>query len=103
MKTNTFVAIASLVLVVTYFLVMRIEPEQKISMTQFVPETALFYTEQHNGLEALKKFNTSSLGQKLKESIPRCGIGGQCRGDKFEPPAIIWIPDPLELRCNNGL
>jgi hypothetical protein len=65
MKTNTFVGFASLLLVVVYLLVMRIQPDKDGDMTRFIPDSALMYLEQHNGTLALKEFAESPLGKKF--------------------------------------
>ncbi|MCP4296388.1 MAG: hypothetical protein GY786_12340 [Proteobacteria bacterium] len=66
MNANTFVAVASMVLVVTYLLVMGIDTDSSSDKTRFFPESTLIYYEQNTGVQSLRGFAASPLGQKIK-------------------------------------
>lgn len=53
---------------VTYSLVLRIQPDESADMTRCIPSTALVYFEQQCGIDLLTNFSTSPLGKKI-ESI----------------------------------
>lgn len=74
MKTNIFVAFASVLLVVAYLVVMRIDVEQTVNIADFIPDNAMFYFEQHNGANVLGRFINSPLGKKI-ESIDLLSTG----------------------------
>lgn len=61
MKTNTFVTIALLVLVVVYILVLQIKPEHYENKSKFVPDTTIVYFEQKNSIRSLRKISRSSI------------------------------------------
>ncbi|MBU1567234.1 MAG: hypothetical protein KJ630_16610 [Proteobacteria bacterium] len=87
MKSNNFVTAASILLVVTYLLVMRIQIDEPGDMTRFIPKTALVYFEQRKGYEIFKKFSTSSLGKKI-ESIDFAEVAKEI-GEGDEVIAVI--------------
>lgn len=66
MKTNAFVAAATVSLIVIYILVLRIETDAPHNMAEIIPETALVYVEQEDGMAALRKFTGSTFWQKVK-------------------------------------
>lgn len=68
MKINTFISIASFLLVFVYLLVFNIDLDEFDDMARFVPDSALLYVEQSNGGESLLRFSKSPLG-KAFESI----------------------------------
>jgi len=67
MKRNLFLAGALSMLVVVYLLVLRIEVEGFDEPARFIPESAVLYFEQRNGIAALNQFIESPLGQRLTE------------------------------------
>lgn len=67
MNTNGFLTFASILLVVTYLLVYRYDPEHEGNMAKFIPDNALVYIEQRNGKRALDTFIHSELGRNLAE------------------------------------
>jgi hypothetical protein len=66
MRTNAFIAVATVSLIVTYILVLRIETDMPRNMAEIIPETALVYVEQGEGMAALTKFAGSSFWQQVK-------------------------------------
>ncbi len=66
MKTNAFIAAATVALMVIYILVMRIETGVPRNMAEIIPDTALVYVEQGDGMAALRKFTGSSFWQKVQ-------------------------------------
>lgn len=66
MKSNNFIAVATILLVLTYLLVMRMHPDEPSDMARCIPSTALVYFEQHNGVELFSHFFTSPLGKKIE-------------------------------------
>lgn len=93
MKINTFVGFASLLLVVVYLLVMRIQPDEYKDMAKFIPDTALLYLELHNTTLALKEFTDSPLGKKF-ESIDFMETG---RKIGLNDSSISSLQDTLSL------
>ena len=67
MKRNLFLAGALSMLVVVYLLVLRIEVEGFGEPARFIPESAVLYFEQRDGIAALNRFIESPLGQRLTE------------------------------------
>ena len=66
MRTNAFIAAATVSLIVIYILVLRIETDAPHNMAEIIPETALVYVEQGDGMAALRKFTGSSFWQKVQ-------------------------------------
>lgn len=66
LKTNFFIATATILLVVTYVMVMRIQPDVPGNMAKCIPSTALVYFEQHNGFELLSQLSASALGKNIE-------------------------------------
>jgi predicted aspartyl protease len=67
MKRNLFLAGAVTTLIVVYLLVLRIEDEGFDEPARFIPESAVLYFEQRDGIDALHEFIESPLGQRLTE------------------------------------
>jgi hypothetical protein len=68
MKSNTYAAFLTMLLIVVYPLVRGIPADGSKHMTRFIPDGALVYFEQQQASIALKEFTQSPLGQKF-ESI----------------------------------
>ncbi|MCP4337541.1 MAG: DUF3352 domain-containing protein [Desulfobulbaceae bacterium] len=66
MKSNTYVALLTIFLIVVYPWVSGIQDDKSRDMTTFVPESALAYFEQHHGSLALKEFRESPLGSNFE-------------------------------------
>lgn len=67
MKRNLFLAGAVTTLIVVYLLVLRIEVDGFGEAARFIPESAVLYFEQRDGIDALNEFIESPLGQRLAE------------------------------------
>ncbi len=67
MKRNLFLAGALAMLVVVYLFVLRIEVGGFGEPARFIPESAVLYFEQRDGIAALNQFIESPLGQRLTE------------------------------------
>jgi len=74
MKIKTFVTIATILLVIVYFLVWQIRPLEHGATSEFIPVTALFYAEQKNVEEFLHDLEKSKLGRAI-QSIDFLKIG----------------------------
>jgi hypothetical protein len=68
MKSNTYAAFLTLLLIVVYPLVRGIQADGSKDMTRFVPDGTLVYFEQRHASAVLKEFTQSPLGKKF-ESI----------------------------------
>ncbi len=66
MKSNAIAAFLTMLLVVTYPLVGRIQTGGFKDMSRIIPENALIYFEQRQGAKVLKDFFKSPLGKKIK-------------------------------------
>jgi len=66
MKINTFVAGATMLLVVVYALVLNFKPDEYGDMARFIPDNALIYFEQHDGTNWFDRIATSHLGKKIR-------------------------------------
>ncbi|MFH0781069.1 MAG: hypothetical protein V2B20_03825 [Pseudomonadota bacterium] len=65
MKVNTFIAVATCLLVATYVGVMRIQPYKPSDITKCIPSTTLVYFEQKNPVDSLDSVVFSSLERKI--------------------------------------
>ena len=68
MRSNVFVTLAAMLLAATYFLVLRIQPDEQGELSRCIPKNALVYFEQLNGMDIWSKFSSSKLVEKI-ESI----------------------------------
>jgi hypothetical protein len=68
MKSNTYAAFLTMLLIVVYPLVTGIQADSSKDMTRFIPDGALVYFEQRHASAVLKEFTKSPLGKKF-ESI----------------------------------
>lgn len=67
MKTNTFIASATLLMVVVYLLVLNIDIDEFDDMARFIPESALIYVEQHDATKYLNQFAESDIGKAVDD------------------------------------
>ena len=65
MKSNGFIIFSLVLLVLLYPLVMRIEVDKAEDMTRLIPENALLYFEQRDGIENMNGFAASPLGKVM--------------------------------------
>jgi len=66
MKINTFIAGATMLLVVVYALVLNIKPDEYDDMARFIPDNALIYFEQHDETNWFDRIAISHLGNKIR-------------------------------------
>ncbi len=66
MNINTFIAVATCLLVAAYIFVMRMHPDEPSDMTKYIPITALAYFEHHNLATFTESVSQSSFGRKMQ-------------------------------------
>lgn len=86
MKSNTYVAVLTMLLFVVYPLVNGIQTDGARNMAKFIPDQALVYFEQHHGSLALKEFIKSPLGKKIAT------IDFVKTGKKISLPSSMLVP-----------
>jgi len=91
MKSNTTVAVLTMLLFVVYPLVNGIQTDGARNMAKFIPDQALVYFEQHRGSMALKEFVKSPLGKKISTI------------DFVKTGKKISLPDTMLLPIEEGL
>lgn len=67
MNTNSFVAAATLLLIVVYLLVVQIDTEKHEIKERFVPASVFLYFEQQDGLQKLHNMRESTLTKNFRE------------------------------------
>jgi len=86
MKSNTFAAVLTMLLLVVYPLVNGIQTDGAKNMAKFIPDNALVYFEQLHGSLALKEFTRSPLGKKI------AAIDFLKTGKKISLPDSMLLP-----------